>query len=454
MRAPPRTILISLILLLLPVLGAIQEAHPVSHKPIIWLELSDHISPATAEAVESAIKLAEEEDAQAVLITLDTFGGLLDSTFKIMETITRTKIPVIGFVHPPGGQALSAGTFILMATDFAAMAPATTIGSAQPVAGTTPITDPKTVNALIEKMVAAAELHGRNVTQATRFITDNDNLTPTKATALRVIEAVAATPEELIAMADGVTVTKVHGPVKLDLSDASLQRFDPGLRVLLLGFLSNPFVSGFLTSVGFIILILGLLSPGVGAEVAGAVMIILGLLGQGFNPNLIAFALMGFGAALIVFELYSGAHGVLAIVGVIALGFGISLTIIQPPSPLLVPREFVEAFLLYTFLSVGLAGGFFGFLIFKVLKARRMKRFLGYFPSGEGRAVDDLGPGKVGYVVIGGEYWKARSTVAVAAGTQVVSVGSQGGVLTVKPVEAQEASEVKKRGVKTEIQVR
>ncbi|MBI4258189.1 MAG: nodulation protein NfeD, partial [Thaumarchaeota archaeon] len=413
----------------------IDQSESSNGKVIVVIEVNDYISPATAEHIESGIRSAEERGAQAVLITLNTFGGLLDSTFKITETMIQSKVPVLGFVYPSGGQALSAGTVILLASDLAAMAPATTIGSSQPVAGGIPSNDTKIVNALVEKLVASAELHGRNVTQAGRFVTHNDNLTAEKAERVGIIEVVALSPEDLVAKADGLTVKKVGGEVKLDLADAVFVNYEQEIRIAVLSVLSNPIVSAFLTAVGFLALILGLMSPGMGAEVAGAIMIILGLAGQGFNPNLIAFALMALGAALLVYELYSPGFGVFGIGGLVALAIGVSLTITQPPSPVLVPQEYVQGFISSTAAGVLMAGGFFGFLIYKAVAAKRLKRVLGELPKGEGRAVDDLGPDKLGYVVIKGEYWKAKTVENIPTGTRVVSTGSEEGVLIVKASE-------------------
>jgi membrane-bound serine protease (ClpP class) len=104
-------------------------------------------------------------------LALDTPGGSLDATFDIIDAIQQSPVPVIGYVYPQGRSTWSAGTIILLATDYAAMAPVTTMGSAQPVRGTEPVNDTKVVNAVAEKAVSLAELHERNATQAARFVT-------------------------------------------------------------------------------------------------------------------------------------------------------------------------------------------------------------------------------------------------------------------------------------------
>lgn len=413
--------------LFLPVDGA--------SKSVLWVEVKDYIGPSTVEMVDAAVQLASELRPAAILLTLDTFGGAVDSMFKIIETLQGSEVPTIGFVYPAGRQALSAGTYILMASDFAAMAPFTTIGSAQPVSGTTPVTDEKVINAFVEKLVALAVLHQRNVSQAARFITHNDNLLPDQALSRGVIEAIAETPQDLLRRADGVKVQTLRGVRVLDVADANVVKYEPSIRVLLLKILTDPLVSSLFISIGFLALILGLTSPGWGAEVAGTILLLLGLVGQGFNVNLAALILMALGAGMIVYEVYSPGLGAAGVAGIVSLGIGISLMVTQPPTPLLVSAEYVNAFIRIVGVSVTAAGVFFGILVYKVAKVTRKKRVLQPYPTGEGRAVDELGPGKEGFVVVGGEYWHARSAVSVAAGERIRVVRGEGRVLVVEPWE-------------------
>ena len=262
-------------------------------RAILWVDVKDFISSGTAEDISTAIQstspaagsASSSSSYSAVILALDTPGGSLDATFDIIDAIQQSPVPVIGYVYPQGRSAWSAGTIMLLATDYAAMAPVTTIGSAQPVRGTEPVNDTKLINAVAEKAVSLAELHQRNTTQAARFITHNDNLTPEKALERNVIEAVAASPEELLAKADGVTVTTFSGQKVLHTADAQIVKYESSLRTQLVNFLSNPLIATTFMTIGFFILIYGIISPGFGAEIAGAVMIILGLLGQGLDIN-------------------------------------------------------------------------------------------------------------------------------------------------------------------------
>lgn len=421
--------------ILIPLLALRSEA--ATDSKVLWIELNESITSASAEKVAAAVQEVSNKNYSAILISLDTFGGSADSTFKIVDSIQSSNVPVIGYVYPAGKQALSAGTIILMASDYAAMAPYSTIGSSQPVIGTEPTNESKFVNAIKEKLLTFAQLHGRNTTQVARFVTDNDNLTPEKALRNHVIEAIANSPEELLAKAHGMKIRTLAGEAVLDTRDAQLVKYEPGLRVSLLKTLSDPIVSTMFLSIGTLALILGLTSPGFGAEILGAVLLILGLIGQGFDVNWAALLLMAIGAGLLVFELHVQSFGILGVGGIIVLGVGMALLVAWPVTPLLVPASRItEIIATLSFLLIPLAG-LFGFLMYKGYKASKIKRVFTKYPLGKGRAVDDISPDKEGYVVIGGEYWKAKSSVHIKAGRAVKAVGDSRGILSVEPTSDQ-----------------
>jgi membrane-bound serine protease (ClpP class) len=405
----------------------------VEDRKVLWVQLNEPITAASAENIAAAVQEAATGKYNAMLISLDTFGGSADSTFKIIDGMQSSSVPVIGYVYPAGKHALSAGTVILMASDYAAMAPYSTIGSSQPVIGTEPTNETKFVNAIVEKLDTLAELHGRNSTQVARFVTENDNLTAEEALQNHVIEDIAEGPDDLLAEAHGAKVKTLAGEVVLDTLDAQLVKYEPSLRVSLLRILSDPIISTTFLSIGILALILGLSSPGFGAEVLGAVLLILGLIGQGFDVNWAALALMGIGAGLLVFELHVHGFGIIGVGGVIVLAAGMALLVAQPVTPMLVPT--VRSAEIITTLSLLLIPfiGLFGFLMYKAYRATRIKKVFTRYPTGKGRAVDDISPDKEGYVVIGGEYWKAKGTVHIKAGGIVKAVEDKGGILSVEP---------------------
>jgi membrane-bound serine protease (ClpP class) len=179
-----------------------------SNSSVIVIQIGDTITAATADMVEEAVKHGEEVGAEALVIILDTPGGQLDSTFKIIDTIERSSLPVVSFVYPRGANAWSAGTLILIGSHVAAMAPHTIIGSAQPVAysplgESEPVTESKVLNALSQFITERARMHGRNETAARLFITENLNLNSDDALRLNVIDVQASDIDELLVKIDG-----------------------------------------------------------------------------------------------------------------------------------------------------------------------------------------------------------------------------------------------------------
>lgn len=406
---------------------------------VLWVNVRDFISSATSEHVASAMERASAEDYSGVLIALDTPGGSVDATLKIIESIQASEVPVIGYVYPQGKSAWSAGTIILLGTDYAAMAPFTTIGSAQPVLGNMPINDTKTINAITEKVVTLAELHNRNTTQATRFITHNDNLTPEKALQNDVIELIASDPQDLLRKAHNQTVMTINGPKVLDTANAEIVVHEPSLRVSLVDVLANPLLSTTMLTVGFFALIYGLTSPGFGGEIAGAAMIILALVGQGFDINWAAFALLAIGVGLLAYELYSPGFGAMGFGGLVVLLIGTTLMITQPVRPLLISEGHLSNLSLLSIIITAPFGAFFGLITFKAWKAKTRKPMQFEFQSEEGVALDAISD-KPGFVLVGGEYWRAKTKggVEISKGSRVrIVCKEEKGVLIVEPLPGQ-----------------
>jgi membrane-bound serine protease (ClpP class) len=414
------------------------------NRAILWVDVKDFISSGTAEDISTAIQSTSPDAGSssppfsAVILALDTPGGSLDATFSIIDAIQQSPVPVMGYVYPQGKSAWSAGTIILLATDYAAMAPVTTIGSAQPVQGTEPVNDTKVINALAEKAVSLAELHERNVTQAARFITHNDNLTPEKAMERNVIEAVAASPEELLAVADGVVVTTFNGEKVLRTADAQIIRYESSLRTQLVNFLSNPLIATTLMTIGFFVLIYGIASPGFGGEIAGAVLIILGLLGQGLDINWGAFALLALGIGLVAYELYSPGFGAIGIGGIAVVAIGTLFMITQPVQPLLVTEEHLGNLAAISIITIAPFAGFMALIIYKVWKIKKRKPQQFVLQSEEGVALDSISANRTGFVIVGGEYWKAKSSRGdeeINKGDKIKVVGKESDLLIVEHLQ-------------------
>ena len=316
------------------------------------------------------------------------------------------------------------------------MAPVTTIGSAQLVHGNQPINDTKIVNAVKEKVVSVSELHGRNTTQATRFITHNDNLTPEKALDRNIIDTIAENPENLLKKAHNTAVTTPKGVRVLDVLDGEIVKHEPSLRVMLVDFLSNPLIATTFLTIGIFALIFGFTSPGFGVEIGGAILIILSLIGQGFDINWAAFALLAIGAGLIGYEIYSPRFGALGIGGIVVIVLGTGLMITQPVSPLLVKEEHIRNLAMLSSLIILPFGVLIGFITYKVWQSKKKKKVEFVLQSIEGTTLDTISNKKYGFVLVGGEYWRAKSNKSdVKKGEKIrVVVDKQGFFLIVESV--------------------
>ncbi|MEM1978363.1 MAG: ATP-dependent Clp protease proteolytic subunit, partial [Candidatus Caldarchaeum sp.] len=324
---------------------------------VLWISIDGYISSGTVLYVEEAVSSSAKYSA--LLITLNTLGGSADAMLRIVEALQRAPVATIGFVYPPGGKALSAGTYILLATDFAAMAPGTVIGSAQPIAGGEPVTDSKVLNFFAEKMGTLAETHGRNREEAIKIVTENKNFNPLSAYESGLIEAVAVDIDELLKLADGKVVKRLEGEKILRLSNARVERKEVGLTAAVVSAISDPLVSSLLISIGILMLLVGLSSPGWGGEIVGGLMIVLGLIGQGLNINIAGAFLAFLGAVLLLYEILSPGFGVIGVSGLVSLTVGIILLGGYSPAPAFVAQEWFTSFQTSVVLIALFLAGFF-----------------------------------------------------------------------------------------------
>ena len=414
----------TLIAVFVPVAGAGSE------NKVLVLEISEAITPASDDIIANAIAKAENENFEALVISLDTPGGGLVETQTIIRIIENTTVPVIGYV-PEGGKAWSAGTLILMGTDIAAMAPFTVIGSAQPVQisaeGTKPIEDEKIINALVKFSVTTASKHGRNETFAEEVITKNKNLDAQEAFEAGVIEYLAPSISYLLSQTNGQVV---KGKV-LRTGSSSIENYEPPLSLALLGLISNPILSSLLLTIGIYGIIFGISSPGAGAEVFGIIAIVLGLIGTGFNINVGAIFLILVGIGLLILEIKIPGFGIFGFAGLISLIIGSILLIPMGGENIYTP-EFRRLLTLTVVAPTVVFGLFLVFAIYKVSEIRKKKPVIGSIIGDNARTIDPLGPGKSGFVRYSGEYWQARSDEEIEAKEEVEIIGKEREVLLVK----------------------
>ncbi len=409
------------------------------------LDVNGTISSVTTEALNEAIATATASSS-ALVLAIDTPGGTLDATFDIVDAIERSSVPVIGYVTPAGARAWSAGTFILLSTHVAAMAPRTIIGSAQPVTigptgGAVPVTDSKIINALTEFIEVRARAHGRNETAAKAFVTENLNLDAAEARAFGVVEYQANTTREVLALVDGTTVTTSSGPYTFRTADAEIIPISSSVRILIFRSLAEPILASLLLFIGLYWLIFGVTSPGHGSEVGGAILLIAGLIGLGVlgvDPG--GLILIAIGAALLVAELYSPGLGALGIGGFIAVILG-SLLLFSAGPIVIAQDALMQLFLVLLIAPIGF-GAFFLFAAYKVVEVRRRKP-MGWAMMGEvAKAVDDLEPGREGFVLYQGELWRAIASLPVKKGEKAKIVSKDGPVLRVSPTSNSDSGRI------------
>ncbi len=389
---------------------------------IVEVDVKGEINQGTVELVKEGFDLAKEEKAKAVLIVLDTPGGLLYSTKEIVSMILNSDIPVITYV-PKGGFSASAGTIILLSGHLSAMANGTSIGSATPV-GVSGEERNKTVNYVASYLESIAEMKGKPKDVVRRFVTEGISLTAREAYELGVVDILADSKEELLEKVDGRKVDLDGKVVVLHTKGERLIVVERTLRSEIAGLLSDPIVILLLLLIGIYALIIGFSTPGIGLELVGVVCLLLALFGlQVISFDYLALLLIILGAILIVFELLIPTHGILAILSVILIVFGSSILLKEP----FIPDKNVVYFM--TGVGLGIAS-FMSFAVIKVFQTRRMRAKVGEIVGEVGEVVE-FSNGR-GFVKVRGEIWMCRSEEDLKKGEEVVVVGREGLTLWVK----------------------
>jgi membrane-bound serine protease (ClpP class) len=447
------------VVLAVAVLMALQPAASAQGSVLVVSIHSDIAGP-TVELVTRSIEEAQAGGARLIVYELNTPGGDLTSVTDIMNQFNSSPIPVVVWVTPSGASAWSGGTYILMASDIAVMASGTTIGSAQPVTATgEPVNESKIINALTGLMRDNARLHDRNETAAQQFITQNINLGPEEALRLHIIEFAADTLDSLLTKLQPYSLLQTTGEMgtsvwklvptssiggttyttKYDfagLSQAPVYNYSPSFGVQLLSFLSNPIISIVLFLVGLYAVVIGFKTPGFGVEIAGVLMVMLALIGFGvIGINLAATLLFILGIALTLLEIKTHV-GIFAIAGIGIIILGSFMEFPLPGWELLAAQSVQSA--RETLILVALVmSGIFGFVVYKVAQARRMRVKAGpeWLIGQFGTVVSALTPR--GEVKVEGQIWRAESLGGqMKEGERVEVMRREGLLLRVKPKQA------------------
>jgi membrane-bound serine protease (ClpP class) len=411
-----------------------------SHR-VVELSIDGEIDPVMAEYVDGGMDEANRSGAALVLIRIDTPGGLDTSMRAIIQHIIDSRAPVVVYVAPAGSRAASAGFFILLSADVAAMAPGTHTGAASPLLaiGGYPVTADQTLqkkilNDATAYMRSYAARRERNVALAETAITDAKAFTEREALDGHLIDLVANSRDDLLARLDGREVTRFDGHSEtLALSHAEVERVDMSARQRFLSRIVQPDIFFILLIVGVLGLYTEFTHPGVIAPgVVGAVSLVLALFAMHLLPiNLTGLLLLALALGLFILEAKYTSHGVLGVGGTVAMVLG-ALMLIRSP-------------ITGAGVSLGVAfGATLPFAVLTILLMRLVLRSRGWVPQtgveelvrevGEVREPIGAAAGKPGLVFVHGELWRAAADRAIPIGTRVRVVRVDGLTLFVEPV--------------------
>jgi membrane-bound serine protease (ClpP class) len=343
---------------------------------VVKLTIHDTIQPITAEYLKRGLDAAAAQHASAVLISLGTPGGLLDSTREMVADIEASPVPVIVFIEPSGSRAGSAGFFLLEAADVAAMAPGTEAGAAHPILeGTTmdPVLKEKLENDASAFLRSYTTVRGRNAAAAEDGVRNSKSYSEAEALKLNLIEYVAPDDATLLADLNGKTIKRFHGDSQtLNFTHAAIVPMPPSQRERLLTRLTSPDLDVLLLMCGGLLIYLEFNVPGTIVPGAlGTLMVLLAIFGLNLLPVQHTAILLLFAAlALMALEAKFASHGVLGVAGILCLVFGLA-TLVDGPTPDLRVHFGVAA-------GAGIGFGAITFgLTWIALKARRSKRLTG-----------------------------------------------------------------------------
>lgn len=386
------------------------------------------------------IERAERDKASAIVIQLNTPGGSLEATNEIVGALLEARVPTIVWVAPSGGRAASAGTFITLAANIALMAPGTNIGAASPVGGQGEDIEgtlgDKVKNDTIAKIRSIAEERGRNVDWAVQTVSEARSSPASEALTLGAIDGIAATLDEVIAIANGREVEVGGQTVTLDLAGAATTELGMNPFQAFLHLLSDPNIAFLLFTLGFYGLLFELQSPNFVTGILGALAIILAFVGFGSLPlNVAGLLLIGLAVVLFVLEFTVTSHGLLTVGGLVCFVLGASALYTEPGDPF-GPIVAVGAPLI-AFMTITTAA-FMALIAVVALRTRRMVASPGLvganvLSGARGIVRRPLEP--LGSVHIAGEEWTARSANdrPIERGVPVKVVAVDGLTVLVEP---------------------
>jgi membrane-bound serine protease (ClpP class) len=400
--------------------------------------LDDTIQPVSADELNRAIARANADGAQALLIEMDTPGGLVESMRSMAGAILGSRVPIIVYVGPSGARAGSAGFFLLEAADIAAMAPGTEAGAAHVIfeGGKPDDTEMQKVENDAEAFLRSyVTRRNRNTDAAVAALASSHSYTAEEALNQHLIDQIANSDAQLLAALDGHEITRLDGSkLTLHLAGARIELVRTTVRDNVLGWLVNPNIALLFLVGGALLIYLEFNTPGTIVPGAlGTLMVLLAIFALNLLPiRYTAVLLLIAALVLLLLEAKFGGHGALAIAGIVCLAFG-TLTLVAAPVPQMAVSPWVAFAISAAF------GGITVFLVRLAIRARRRKTRIGAEALIGSRAMaleplspDPLAPG--GHVLVEGEIWRAIAAQSAPSGTPLLVVGHDQMVLRVEPV--------------------
>ncbi len=412
--------------------GVATAAAPASG--VLRIRVEGVIAPASARFIQRAIREAEESNAAALLVELDTPGGLLKSMDDITKAMLNARVPVIVYISPSGARAASAGVFVTYAAHVAAMAPTTHLGAAHPVSVGQGEQDQtmmeKVTNDAVANIRAIARRRGRNADWAEKAVRESISIDEEEAVRLKVVDLIAEDVGDLLVRVDGREVETEVGPVRLATRGAAVRTIDMDASERLLDLLSDPNLGLILMTIAIYGIIFELSNPGaILPGVVGAIALVLALASFAIlQVNVAGLALIALSVLFFIADLKVPGHGVLTVGGILAFILG---------AMLLTERQlpFLRVSLQVAVATGLLTGAFFLFAVGAGIRAQRSRVRMGQekLVGAVGVARTALNPG--GMVYVQGEMWTAEAEggAGIREGDRVTVVGIEGLRLRVRP---------------------
>jgi membrane-bound serine protease (ClpP class) len=420
-------LLTSIVFLAAATAGGGREAAPQVDR----ITVDGAITPPVASFVEESIKKSGDRKAAALLVLLDTPGGLDKSMRQIVKAVLDSPLPVIVYVFPPGSRAASAGAIILLSAHVAAMAPGTNVGAAHPVTIGKDKVDKEMMSKVVQDAEAyarsLAKMRGRNVEWAAKAVTKSVSITANEAAEMHVIDVVASSIDDLLTRVDGRTVQVGNRKVVLRTKGAAVTELEMPLKYRVLSSVSDPTVAYLLMMVGFFGILFEIYSPGaIFPGVLGAICLVLAFYAfQAIPINFAGLALILLGLVFFILEIYVVSYGMLSVAAVAAIVFGSLMLVDLPSSWLSISRAAIAA------VAVACLVFFLGVLSYA------LKTQLSRVTTGREGLVGESGVARTpiaptGKVVVHGEYWDAESVEPIREGERITVTEVKGMRLKIK----------------------